>query len=38
MAPIVFYSCHLAVPARRDVDAPEVLRGKRLFYEAGRVA
>ena len=38
MAPITFYSRHLAVPARRDVDAPEVLRGKRLFYEAGCVA
>ncbi len=38
MAPIVFYSRHLAVPARRDVDAPEVLRGKRLFYEAGCAA
>lgn len=38
MAPITFYSRHLAVPARRDVDAPEVLRGKRLFYETGCVA
>ena len=38
MTPITFYSRHLAVPARRDVDAPEVLRGKRLFYEAGCIA
>lgn len=31
---VAFYSAHLAVPARRDVDDPEVLRGKALFYEA----
>lgn len=35
---VVFYSRNLAVPARRDVDAPEVLRGKRVFYETGCVA
>ncbi|MEL6550301.1 MAG: di-heme oxidoredictase family protein [Pseudomonadota bacterium] len=29
-----FYSAHLAVPARRDIDDPEVLRGKALFYAA----
>lgn len=35
MEKIVFYSGHLAVPARRNVGAPEVLRGKQMFYEAG---
>ena len=32
---LAFYARNLAVPARRNVDDPEVLRGKRLFYEAG---
>jgi CxxC motif-containing protein (DUF1111 family) len=32
---ITFYSENLAVPARRDVDAPAVLRGKQAFYQAG---
>ncbi len=32
---VVFYSRNLAVPARRDVDDPDVLRGKRIFYETG---
>jgi CxxC motif-containing protein (DUF1111 family) len=31
---VTFYSANLAVPARRDVDDPDVLRGKELFYEA----
>ncbi|MCH2165818.1 MAG: c-type cytochrome [Marinovum sp.] len=31
---VTFYSSHLAVPARRDVDDPKVLRGKELFYQA----
>jgi CxxC motif-containing protein (DUF1111 family) len=35
MDQIVFYSRNLAVPARRDVDDPTVLSGKRLFYQAG---
>jgi len=35
---LVFYSRNLAVPARRDVDDPQVLDGKRLFYEAGCAA
>jgi CxxC motif-containing protein (DUF1111 family) len=35
MDQIVFYSRHLAVPARRAVNDPAVLAGKRLFYEAG---
>lgn len=32
---VAFYSATLAVPARRDVDAPEVLRGKAIFGEIG---
>ena len=31
---LVFYSRNLAVPARRNLDDPRVLRGKRLFYES----
>ncbi|KFA88857.1 di-heme oxidoredictase family protein [Archangium violaceum] len=30
---VTFYTQMLAVPARRDVDEPEVLRGRRLFRE-----
>jgi len=32
---VTFYSQNLAVPARRDLGKPEVLRGKRVFYETG---
>lgn len=32
--PVIFYVRTLAVPARRDVQDPEVLRGKKLFHEA----
>lgn len=32
---VTFYSRNLAVPMRRDVDDPQVLRGKELFHEAG---
>jgi CxxC motif-containing protein (DUF1111 family) len=32
---VTFYSKNLAVPARRNVEKPEVLRGKELFYGAG---
>jgi len=32
---VLFYSRNLAVPARRDVNAPQVLAGKNLFYQAG---
>lgn len=32
---VAFYSRNLAVPARREVDDPAVLAGKRAFYEAG---
>ena len=35
---ITFYSRNLAVPARRDVDDPQVLAGKQVFYEAGCIA
>ena len=35
---VTFYSQNLAVPARRDVDDPEVLRGKQVFYESGCIA
>ncbi|WP_085126677.1 di-heme oxidoreductase family protein [Tistlia consotensis] len=30
-----FYSRNLGVPARRDIDDPQVLAGKRVFYRAG---
>ncbi|GAB5445730.1 MAG: di-heme oxidoredictase family protein [Gymnodinialimonas sp.] len=30
---VTFYSQNLAVPARRDVDDPQVLRGREVFYE-----
>ncbi|MEF3049048.1 di-heme oxidoreductase family protein [Pseudotabrizicola sp. L79] len=32
---VTFYSRNLAVPARRDVDDPEVLRGKAVFHDIG---
>ncbi|MGI3168051.1 di-heme oxidoredictase family protein [Pseudooceanicola sp. C21-150M6] len=32
---VTFYSRNLGVPARRDMEAPEVLNGKRVFFEAG---
>ena len=32
---VTFYSQNLAVPARRDVDDPEVLNGKEMFYQSG---
>ncbi|MEL7218751.1 MAG: di-heme oxidoredictase family protein, partial [Pseudomonadota bacterium] len=32
---VTFYSRNLAVPARRNVDDPAVLRGKQIFYETG---
>ena len=35
---VTFYASNLAVPARRDVDDPEVLRGKQVFYETGCTA
>ncbi|SFJ04945.1 di-heme oxidoredictase family protein [Celeribacter neptunius] len=35
---VTFYAQNLAVPARRDVAEPEVLRGKALFAAAGCAA
>ncbi len=35
---VTLYSQNLAVPARRDVDDPAVLRGKQLFYDAGCIS
>ncbi|MER9640941.1 di-heme oxidoredictase family protein [Mesorhizobium sp. M0239] len=35
---VTFYSQNLAVPARRDLDAPQVLKGKKVFYEMGCIA
>jgi CxxC motif-containing protein (DUF1111 family) len=32
---LLFYTRHLAVPARRKVDDPQVLQGKALFHQAG---
>ncbi len=32
---VTFYSRNLAVPARRDIDDPEVLRGKEMFHSVG---
>ena len=32
---MLIYARNLAVPARRDVDAPQVLAGKTLFFQAG---
>jgi len=34
LAKLIFYTATTAVPARRDVDAPQVLRGKQLFHQA----
>ena len=35
---VTFYSRNLAVPERADIDDPQVLHGKQVFYEAGCVA
>ncbi len=35
---VTFYSQNLAVPARRDLDKPDVLAGKKLFYEIGCIS
>lgn len=35
MQAVSFYAENLAVPARRDIDDPQVLRGKQLFYQTG---
>ncbi|TCT13187.1 CxxC motif-containing protein (DUF1111 family) [Tepidamorphus gemmatus] len=35
---VVFYAANLAVPERRDLDDPQVLRGKEMFHAAGCAA
>ncbi len=35
---VAFYSRNLGVPARRDVDDPQVLRGKEVFHASGCAA
>jgi CxxC motif-containing protein (DUF1111 family) len=35
---VLFYSRNLAVPARRHANSPDVLRGKKLFNDAGCAA
>ena len=35
---VTFYSRNLAVPARRDMDDPQVLRGKEVFHTTGCAA
>ncbi|MEM5469262.1 di-heme oxidoredictase family protein [Celeribacter marinus] len=35
---VAFYASNLGVPARRDVDDTQVLRGKAVFYETGCAA
>ncbi len=35
---VAFYSGNLAVPMRRAVDDPQVLEGKRIFYQSGCAA
>ena len=35
---VTFYSRNLGVPARRNVSDPQVLRGKKLFYQTGCIA
>jgi CxxC motif-containing protein (DUF1111 family) len=32
---MVFYTANIAVPERRNVDDPQVLKGKEIFHEAG---
>jgi len=35
---VTFYSRNLVVPERRDVEDPQVLRGKEVFYDIGCTA
>ncbi|WP_265516068.1 di-heme oxidoredictase family protein [Nitratireductor luteus] len=35
---VAFYARNLAVPARRNIDDPDVLAGKQVFYETGCVS
>jgi CxxC motif-containing protein (DUF1111 family) len=32
---VTFYAQNLAVPARRDIENPQVLQGKKVFYDLG---
>jgi CxxC motif-containing protein (DUF1111 family) len=38
LATLIFYTATTAVPARRDVDKPQVLRGKQLFHQSQCIA
>lgn len=38
LASVLFYSRNLAVPKRRNVSDPQVLKGKALFHQAGCAA
>ena len=38
LASLIFYTSTTAVPARRDVDDPQVLRGKQLFHQSQCIA
>jgi CxxC motif-containing protein (DUF1111 family) len=35
---VTFYASNLAVPVRRDVDDPNVLAGKEVFYSSGCIS
>ncbi|MFC2969432.1 di-heme oxidoreductase family protein [Acidimangrovimonas pyrenivorans] len=35
---VTFYARNLGVPARRDMDDPQVLHGKKVFYDSGCIA
>lgn len=35
---VSFYSSNLGVPARRDIDDPQVLHGKQVFYDTGCIS
>ncbi len=35
LALVEFYSANLAVPMRKEVDDPQVLKGKEIFYDIG---
>jgi len=38
MKKIIFYAKNLGVPARRDIEKPNVLAGKKLFYKTGCIS
>jgi CxxC motif-containing protein (DUF1111 family) len=35
---VTYYTRNLAVPVRRNIDDPQVLRGKQIFYQTGCIA